>query len=72
MTKLNSIDQLIKVAEKGYHVRCKDVSYLEKFVKAEALLAFSVRSIKGIIDKGLEVKELKEADDLVNLFIKGR
>ena len=68
MTKLNSIDQLVKVAEKGYHVRCEDVSYLEKWVKAEALLAFSVRGLQTAISKGMVCRELQSVTDQLDLL----
>ena len=53
---IETLDELVKAAEAGHKIRCKHVNYLEKWVPAEALMAFSVRGAHNAIRKGLEVR----------------
>ena len=53
---IKTLDDLVNAANNGHMIRCKHVSYLEKWKPAEALMAFSVRGAQNAINKGLEVK----------------
>jgi hypothetical protein len=53
---IETLDDLVKAAQMGHKIRCKQVSYLETWTPAEALMVFSVRGAQNIINKGLEVK----------------
>ena len=53
---IETLDDLVKAAQLGHKIRCKQVSYLQTWKPAEALMAFSVRGAQNAINKGLEVK----------------
>ena len=53
---IETLDELVKAAEAGHKIRCKQVAYLEKWKPADFLMAFSVRGAHNAIRKGLEVK----------------
>ena len=53
---IETLDDLVKAARLGHKIRCKQVSYLQTWKPAEALMDFSVRGAQNAINKGLEVK----------------
>ena len=68
MNKIQTIDQLVLVAKKGYHIKCPDVAYLAKWVKAESLMAFSARGLQTAISKGTVCRELQSVTDQLDLL----
>ena len=56
MSMIETLDDLVKAAQLGHKIRCKQVSYLETWKPALALMDFSVRGAQNAVNKGLEVK----------------
>jgi len=53
---ITTLDELVKAADAGHKIRCKQVSYLQNWTPAAALMSFLVREAHNVIRKGLEVK----------------
>ena len=68
MNQIQTIDQLMLVAKKGYHIKCPEVAYLAKWVKAESLMAFSARGLQTAISKGMVCRELQSATNQLDLL----
>jgi hypothetical protein len=68
MNKIQTIDQLVLVAKKGYHVKCPEVAYLAKWTKAESLMSFSARGLQTAISKGMVCRELQSVTDQLDLL----